>query len=29
MMQDFLRHKDHHVRQAHHDGEWDAHLKDH
>ena len=28
MMEDFIRHKDHHVREAHHDGAWDAHLHD-
>jgi thiol-disulfide isomerase/thioredoxin len=26
MMTDFLRHKDHHVRDAHHEGRWDEHL---
>ena len=29
MMEDFLRHKDHRVRQAHHDGSWDEHIADH
>jgi len=28
MMKDFIKHKDHHVREAHRDGDWDSHLWD-